>query len=46
VLEDGSKSTDEKNLPKSRARKASKSLASESEVTVRKPMKKAAAIKK
>jgi high mobility group protein B3 len=45
VLEDGSKSTDEKNLPTRRARKASKSLPSDAEEAVRKPMKKAAAKK-
>jgi hypothetical protein len=45
VLEDGSKSTDVKNLPTHRVRKASKSLPSDTEEAVRKPMKKATAKK-
>lgn len=45
MLEDGSKSTDEKNLPTRRVRKASKSLPSDTEEAVRKPMKKVAAKK-
>jgi hypothetical protein len=45
VLDDGSKSTDDKNLPTRRARKASKSLPSDQEESVRKSIKKAAAKK-
>ena len=48
VLEDGSKSTDEKNAPpKRKLRKASKSLTSEDEVQkgTRKPLKKAVSAK-
>ena len=45
VLDDGSKSTDDKNLPTRRVRKASKSLPSDQEESVRKSVKKAAAKK-